>query len=100
MIPSLHRLLPPVIMIHATAALLRAAPGGTVPLETALDTTGIPWQTGGAAPWIGQTVVSHDGVDAAHSSGHGNGESWLAATVNGPGLLSFRMLVQTEPAEF
>ncbi|MCX6878583.1 MAG: hypothetical protein NTW21_32930 [Verrucomicrobia bacterium] len=61
-----------------------------IPLATALDTT-LALTTGGSA-WEGQaaTVLSHDGIDLGASGAVSNGqESWMEATVNGAGTLSF-----------
>jgi Leucine-rich repeat (LRR) protein len=55
-----------------------------------LGTTNLVWQTGGNAPWFGQTNVSHRGSSAAQSGSVGpNEESWLQTTVTGPGILTF-----------
>jgi hypothetical protein len=63
---------------------------GQVPVETALDTTGLTWTTGGSAPWFGQTAISHDGVDAVRSGAIGDySESWLQTTLAGPGTIAF-----------
>lgn len=92
----LSRLLSAAVLCHATVHV-HASPAGSIPLETALDTTGITWQTGGASPWIGQAALSQDGVDAARSGG-GFGASWLETTVNGPGVLRCAVRVAVEPA--
>ena len=59
-------------------------------LAEALDTTGLAWTAGGAAPWFGQTTITHDGVDAARSGFISDSqESFVEAAVTGPGLLNF-----------
>jgi ELWxxDGT repeat protein len=61
-------------------------------LEEALDTTGVVWTTG-SHPWLAQTEVTHDAVDAAQSGQVHNADdhSWLKATnLIGPGTVSFR----------
>jgi hypothetical protein len=59
---------------------------------------GVPelsWRTGADLPWYGQSIVTHDGADAAQSAvnvdsyGSVKSESWLETTVTGPGTLSF-----------
>jgi internalin A len=61
------------------------------------STTNLMWQTGGDAPWYGQTSVSFQGIPAAQSGAIGNQrESWLEATVIGPGVLSFWWKVLSE----
>jgi ELWxxDGT repeat protein len=65
-------------------------------LEQALDTTGVVWTTG-SHPWLAQTDVTHDGVDAAVSGQVHNADdhSWLKATnLIGPGTVSFRWKAQ------
>jgi len=63
------------------------------PLETGVDTSGIAWTTSVEAPWFVETATSHDGVDAAQSGcllgSAGNPESWVKASVAGPGDLAF-----------
>jgi len=70
-----------------------------VPLADALDNHDLTWNTGGDALWFGQQVVHYDGVDAAQSAAitHG-GVSWLETSVTGPGILSFRWKVSSEPS--
>ena len=55
-----------------------------------LGNTNLVWQTGGNAPWFGQTNASQTGSFAAQSGPVGVGEeSWLGTTVTGPGILTF-----------
>ena len=59
-------------------------------IADALDTTGLTWTRGGSPLWSAQTVVTHDGVDAAQSGDvQYPQESWLEASVMGPAQLSF-----------
>ncbi len=75
-------------------AVLQVLP--TFTFNEALDAGGL-WFSGGTRPWIGQNIVSHDGVDAARSGTVGAyGESWLETTVRGPGWLSFWWKVSSE----
>ena len=61
------------------------------------STSNFAWQTGGYAPWFGQTNVSRGGIAAAQSGAIGNRrESWLEATATGPGVLSFWWKVSSE----
>lgn len=67
------------------------------PWESALDTTGIPWESAGATPWFAQTTITKDGVDAVQSGAiDHNGSSALDATVTGPGTLTFWWKVSSE----
>ena len=59
-------------------------------LPQALDTPNLVWTTRGNAPWAGQMLTTHDGVDAAQSGAIGDGqESTTEVVVNGAGTLSF-----------
>jgi hypothetical protein len=56
----------------------------------ALNTTGLPWATGGDSIWFVETTNTEDGVSAAQSgSVIGNQSSTLSVTVTGPGILNF-----------
>ncbi len=56
-----------------------------IPLATALDTTDLVWTSGGDAGWVGQSVYTQDGVDAAQSAPiDQGGESWIETTVVTP----------------
>ena len=58
--------------------------------ETALDGGRLSWTSGGAANWIPQGEVSHDGQDAVKSGGvTGDDVSTLSTVVTGPGTLSW-----------
>jgi len=66
-------------------------------LATALDAPQLTWVTSASLPWVGQTNVTHDGVDAARSGVIGdNQESWMQTTVTGPGTLVFWWKVSSE----
>ncbi len=63
----------------------------------ALDNCDLTFTTGGNAPWFPQTVVTHDGIDAAQSGTITHSQnSWLQTTVQGPGDLSFWWKVSSE----
>ncbi|MBI5383838.1 MAG: hypothetical protein HZA90_04035 [Verrucomicrobia bacterium] len=71
--------------------------GAAAALDVALDTPGWTWETSSQAPWFGQTLTTHDGVDAAQSAPIPDAErTWLQTTVTGPGLLSFWWKVSSE----
>lgn len=56
-------------------------------LAEALDTTSLTWTTSGtfSAGWVGQTVTTHDGVDAAQVDGYVNNQtSTMQTAVTGP----------------
>ncbi|HOB99511.1 MAG TPA: Ig-like domain-containing protein [Verrucomicrobiota bacterium] len=66
-------------------------------ITEALDRSGLVWTTGGHAPWSGQTVVTHDGKDAAQSGTiEHDQQSWLQTTVVGPGALTFWWRISSE----
>lgn len=79
-----------------------------VSLGAALDNTGFIWITGGnteagegtvggPASWVGETGISHDGIDAAESGDIGDlGFSSLQTTIEGPGELTFWWKVSSE----
>ena len=68
-----------------------------VALPTALDATGLSFETSPMLPWYGQTAVSTAGGSAAQA-GHilDNQRTWLTTAVTGPGILSFRWKVSSE----
>jgi len=73
------------------------AAGGSITLTNAVDSSGLVLTTGGNAVWYGQSVVTHDGVDAAQSGAIGDRQSaWLQTTVTGPGTLSYNWNVSSE----
>ncbi len=88
-----------VVVSNPFGAVTSAVAALTVrmPLEEALDTSGVAWETGGSAPWFGQTNVTHDGEDAMQSGPIGNYQtSLLQAYVTGPGTLNFWWKVSSE----
>ncbi len=87
-----------------TFALTQQAGPDTDPgpsLAEALDTEGVlEWSTIGIPAWIGQTLVSKDGVDAAQSGPINHGAAVTAVSVvTGPGRLSFWWKVSSEPGK-
>ncbi|HMJ90269.1 MAG TPA: MBG domain-containing protein, partial [Candidatus Acidoferrum sp.] len=63
----------------------------------AIDAPGLLWTSGGSAPWLAQTTVTHESADAVQSgtTPH-SGESWLQTTVSGPGTLKFWWKVSSQ----
>ena len=58
--------------------------------NTALDSGLLPWMSGGAANWVPQGEVSHDGQDAVRSGEvTGDDVSTLSTVVVGPGTLTW-----------
>ena len=56
----------------------------------AMEGCGLNWTCGGNAPWLYQTNVSHDGVDAATCGSVTNGqESWMKVSMTGPGTFTY-----------
>lgn len=69
-----------------------------LPLGEALDAPYLAWTSGGSAAWTATVQESFDGLHSARSGpvGH-NQHSQLSTTVQGPGTLSFRWKVSSEP---
>ena len=69
-----------------------------ISLGEALDTEGeLSWSTIGTPAWFGQSLVSHDGVDAAQSGPITNSSAVTAMSIlTGPGTLSFWWKVSSE----
>jgi hypothetical protein len=82
--------------VASSGARLLVVP--TLPsLAVALDAPGYHWTTGGVAPWLPQTEVTADGVDAAVSGRIGDmQETWVQTVINGPGQLSFKWKTSSE----
>ena len=71
--------------------------GGGGDLGEAVDQPSLSWTSSGTAPWFSQTVVTHDGVDAAQSGDIGDSQfSTMETTVTGPGTLTFWWSVSSE----
>ncbi|MEY2408983.1 MAG: hypothetical protein QOF48_1653, partial [Verrucomicrobiota bacterium] len=83
--------------VTSSNAVLTVAP--LITLADAVDMPGLGWTTNANPSWIGQAIVSHDGIDAAQSASIlDSGTASLFATVTGPGVLSFWWKVSSEPA--
>ena len=55
----------------------------------AMEGCDLNWTCGGNVPWLYQTDVTHDGIDAATCGSITNGqESWMQLSVTGPGTLT------------
>lgn len=79
---------------RSVVATFSASPGS---LAAALDSTDLSWSSGGSAPFFAQDGIVHYGSAAAQSGAIGDSQSsWLAATVTGPGLLTFDWKVSSE----
>ncbi|MCX6924292.1 MAG: immunoglobulin domain-containing protein, partial [Verrucomicrobia bacterium] len=79
------------------AGIVYLYPAAAISLPEALDGSGLAWTTGGDAAWFGQTLTTHDGVDAARSGSLADlQQSWLETTVSGPGTLTFWWKVSSE----
>ena len=67
-----------------------------IALPVAVEAPQLTWSTGGGY-WFGQSVTSHDGVDAAQNGDIGdNSSTWMEAQVTGPGTLTFWWRVDSE----
>ncbi|MEM2351592.1 MAG: carbohydrate binding domain-containing protein [Thermoproteota archaeon] len=66
-------------------------------LGEALDNLELTWTTGGNAKWFPQTTIYYYDGDAAQSGtiSHDQ-ETWLQATIPGPGILAFYWKVSSE----
>jgi Concanavalin A-like lectin/glucanases superfamily len=65
--------------------------GASPSFNVALDTTGLPWTTGGSSIWFVENTNTSDGVSAAQSgSVISNQTSTLSVSVTGPGTLTFQ----------
>lgn len=91
-----HLLRLALLLAACLPGLARAA---AVPLAAALDGSGLVWTTGGSTAWSGQTTISHDGADAAQTTGLAalEAESWLETTVTAPGILSWHWRLDLGP---
>jgi len=79
----------------STPALLTVLP--VIDLAEAVDSFDLFFTTVGEAAWIGHTVVTHDGTDAARSGRiFDNQASTMETMVNGPGTVSFWWKVSSE----
>jgi hypothetical protein len=68
-----------------------------VSLGEALNAPGLLWSTVGSPAWEGQTILSHDGVDAAASGAIADSAAvTIQTTVTGPGTISFWWKVSSE----
>lgn len=66
-------------------------------LPVAADTTGITWSSAGSAQWFGQSITSHDAVDAIQSGNITDDQaSHAEISVTGPATLSFWWKVDSE----
>jgi len=66
-------------------------------LSSALDTTGLNWATAGTLPWVIQTTVTHDNVDAAKSGAITHSQqSTLETMITGPATVAFWWKVESE----
>ncbi len=63
----------------------------------AIDATNLTWTLAGDGYWNGQSVVTHDGIDAAQSPTLGDLQSaYFETTVTGPGQISFWWKVSSQ----
>lgn len=70
---------------------------GVMDLCLALDNCELQFNHGGDTNWFGQTITTHDGLDAAQSGYLGdNSNSNFYSTITGPGQLSFYWKASSE----
>jgi uncharacterized repeat protein (TIGR02543 family) len=86
-----------VLAVQMDAAHTVEAGFVVLDLAEALDTTGLVWTVGAMTNWFPQTVVSHDGIDAARSGAISHKQtSWLQTTVTNAGTLRYWWKVSCE----
>jgi len=75
-----------------------ACPGSvTGTLPGALDSAELQYMTAGNADWFSQSVITHDGVDAAQSGDIGDSQvSSIRTDISGAGIVSFWWKVSSE----
>ena len=85
----------PVGSVTSSVAVLTLWPAPT--MAEALDTDGLLWTPGGQRPWLPQTNLTHDGIDAVENGNLPGGfaESWIetAVTVAEPTAVRFWCLL-------
>ncbi len=85
--------------VSCTATFVSAAT--SLALGTALNATGLVWQTGGNANWAVQSATTHDGVAALKSGAIGTGQqTWFQTTTIGPGSLMFWWKASSAPTNY
>ena len=66
-------------------------------INDAVDAYNLKFTTGGTLPWLYQTVVSNDSIDALQSGPINHNEiSWVQTTVSGLGTLNFSWRVSSQ----
>ena len=86
-----------VVVMNAANSVTATFAIDTIALGLALDNSRLPWITGGDAPFAAQTAASYYGGSALQTGGIGNKQStYLAASVTGPGTLSWYWGVSSE----
>ena len=80
--------------------LLGQAPVGAASLGDALDRPDLTWTTGGDAEWFPQSVVTHDGADAARCGNltAAGQASWIETTVTGRVSLVYWWKLSADPS--
>jgi hypothetical protein len=74
---------------------------GKLSVSDAIDQPGLAITFGGSAPWFAQTAKSHDGIDAARSGTITDSqESWMQATLTGPGTLTYLWQVSSAEGDY
>ncbi len=84
----------PTVWPSVPNALLTIIP--VISVAEAVDTPIWGWSLGGYSPWVGQSAVNYDWLDAAESGPIPNGQSNYVETVVGPGAVSFWWKVSSE----
>ena len=86
-----------VLLGSPFATILPAQTNVVIPLSEALDAPPLVWITTGSVPWIGENVLTDDGIDAGQSGTILNGTfSAVQTTVVGPGSVTFWWKVSSE----
>ena len=77
-------------MSRTKTVTIIGAPEATTTLSEALDNQALTFTTGGSSQWVGQSLTTYDGTDAAQSGFLEGGQTnWMQTSVSGPGTISF-----------
>lgn len=84
-------------LLIASLACAFSASGQGLSLADALDNHTFSWSSGADLPWFAETIISHDGANAAESGALADNQaSMLQAAVTGPLTVSFCWKVSSQ----
>ena len=64
-------------------------------LGDALDAASLTWTTGGSAPWVVETNVSHNGMAASAGALTGGQANWIQTIITGPAAITYWSKIST-----